>query len=106
MTVDKDRTEPYSARMTEIEETGAKGAEDARNTLPALLDLAERGGSTVVSRHGRPVAAIVPIALYEAIKRAQKPKQRSLLALIGSGAGLWGDDSTRAIRGMRDEWSR
>ena len=92
--------------MIRSDETAAKGAEEARNTLPALLDLAERGGATVISRHGRPVAAIVPIALYEAIQRAQDPKQRSLLSLSGSGAGLWGDDSTRTIREMRDEWTR
>ena len=92
--------------MTEINETAAKGAEEARNTLPALLDLAERGKSTIVSRHGRPVAAIVPIALYEAIQRAQRPQQRSLLSLGGSGAGLWGEDSMRTIREMRDEWTR
>lgn len=92
--------------MTESNETAVKGAEEARNTLPALLDLAERGEPTVISRHGRPVAAIVPIALYEAIQRAQQPKQRSLLSLSGSGVGLWGEDSTRTIREMRDEWSR
>ena len=91
--------------MTKSNETAVKGAEEARNTLPALLDLAERGESTVISRHGRPVAAIVPIALYEAIQ-AQQPKQRSLLSLGGSGVGLWGEDSTRTIREMRDEWTR
>ena len=104
--VDSYRTVLYGHRMSEINETAAKGAEEARNTLPALLDLAERGEATVISRHGRPVAAIVPIALYEAIQRAQQPKQRSLLSLSGSGVGLWGEDSTRTIREMRDEWSR
>jgi prevent-host-death family protein len=92
--------------MGEINKTAAIGAEEARNTLPALLDLTERGESAVISRHGRPIAAIVPIALYEAIQRAQQPKQRSLLSLGGSGAGLWGKDSTRTIREMRDEWTR
>jgi prevent-host-death family protein len=92
--------------MTEINEAAAKGAEEARNTLPALLDLAEQGKSTVITRHGRPIAAVVPIALYEAIRRAQQPKQRSLLSLSGSGVGLWGEDSTRTIREMRDEWTR
>ena len=92
--------------MTEIEETAAKGAEEARNTLPAILDRAEHGASTVISRHGRPVAAVVPIELYEAIQRTRQPRQRSLLALGGSGAGLWGDDSARAVRELRDEWTR
>jgi prevent-host-death family protein len=95
----------YGTRMSEISKTAAKGAEEARNALPALLDLAERGDATVISRHGRPVAAIVPIALYEEIRRAQRPKQRSLLSLSGSGVGLR-EDSTRRIREMRDEWTR
>ena len=92
--------------MREIGEATAKGAEEARNTLPSLLDLAERGEATVISRHGRPIAALVPISLYEEMQRAQRPKQRSLLSLSGSGAGLWGDDSTQSIRELRDEWIR
>ena len=92
--------------MTGIKETAAKGAEEARKSLPGLLDRAERGTSTVISRHGRPVAAIVPIALYEAILRAQPPQQRSLLSLGGSGVGLWGEESANTIREMRDEWTR
>jgi prevent-host-death family protein len=92
--------------VTVSKDTPAKGAEEARNTLPALLDLAERGEATVISRHGRPVAAIVPIAAYEEIQQARKPMQRSLLAISGSGAGLWGEDSTQTIRELRDEWTR
>jgi antitoxin (DNA-binding transcriptional repressor) of toxin-antitoxin stability system len=34
-----------------------KGAEEARKQLPELLDAAEKGESTVITRHGRPVAA-------------------------------------------------
>jgi prevent-host-death family protein len=93
--------------MTKIARAAAaKGAEEARSTLPALLDLAERGQSTVISRHGRPVAAIVPIDLYEATERSRRLGQRSLLSLSGSGAGLWGEDSRRTIGAMRDEWTR
>ena len=35
-----------------------KGAEEARNQLAHLLDAAERGESTIISKHGRPVAAL------------------------------------------------
>ncbi len=104
--IDKFRTAPYRSGMTKIDESPAKGAEEARSTLPSILDHAERGTSTVISRHGRPVAAVVPIELYQAIQRIHEPKRRSLLALGGSGAGLWGEDSARAIRALRDEWSR
>jgi len=93
--------------MSEISDVETKGAEEARNTLPALLELAERGQATIITRHGRRVAAIVPIDQYEgyldALRRSQ---QRSLLPLSGSGVGLWGEDSTQTIRKLRDEWNR
>ena len=78
-----------------------KGAEEARNQLPELLDAAENGRSTIITRHGRPVAALVPIKTYGAAKRQESP-----LALAGTGRGLWGKDSTRTVRKLRDEWSR
>jgi prevent-host-death family protein len=78
-----------------------KGAEEARNQLPDLLDEAEQGRSTIITRHGKPVAALVPISAYESSVR-----QQSLLPLKGSGRGLWGKDSARTVRRLRDEWSR
>ena len=78
-----------------------KGAEEARNQLPELLDAAEKGQSTIITRHGRPVAALVPIEALGAAVR-----QQSLLPLAGTGRGLWGKDSSRTIRKLRDEWSR
>ena len=78
-----------------------KDAEEARNQLPALLDAAEKGRSTVITRHGLPVAAIVPIAAYSAAVR-----QQPLIPVAGSGRGLWGKDSARTLRKLRDEWSR
>ena len=81
--------------------TVSKGAEEARNRLPELLDEAEKGRSTVITKHGRPVAALVPITVYDSIAR-----QRPLTPLAGSGRGLWGPDSGRAIAELRDEWSR
>ena len=78
-----------------------KGAEEARNQLPDLLEAAEKGRSTVITRHGRPVAAIVPLDEYERTGR-----QEPLTSLKGSGRGLWGVDSARTIREMRNEWKR
>lgn len=90
--------------MPEVVET--KGAEEARSTLPALLQLAERGIPTIVSKHGRRVAAIVPIAVYDAYESSLRPRRLSPLSLVGSGHKLWGEDSTQTIRELRDEWSR
>ncbi len=78
-----------------------KGAEAARNQLPDLLDAAENGRSTIITKHGRPVAALVPLDQYDATSG-----QQSLANLRGSGQGLWGKDSAKTIGGMRDEWNR
>ncbi len=79
-----------------------KGAEEARNQLPDLLDAAESGRSTIITRHGRPVAVLVPIDHLSAV-----PKQQiSLLSLKGSGRGLWGKNSTKTIRALKYEWER
>ena len=78
-----------------------KGAEEARNRLPDLLDAAERGQSTVITRRGRPVAALVPVA-----PQGTPAGQAPLSPAEGSGRGLWGRNSARTIRRLRDEWSR
>jgi prevent-host-death family protein len=78
-----------------------KGAEEARNQLPHLLEEAERGQATIITKHGRPVAALVPIDAYDAAVR-----QEPLTPAAGSGRGLWGKNSARTIRELRDEWSR
>src|ERR1700688_4938148 len=74
-----------------------KVAEEVRNELPDLLATAEKGRATIITRHGRPVAALVPISAYGAAVR-----QPPLLPLKGSGRGLWGGNSTATIRKMRD----
>jgi prevent-host-death family protein len=81
--------------------TRRKGAEEARNQLPDLLAAAEKGRSTVITRHGKPVAALVPIGAHEGASA-----QQSLLSVAGSGRGLWSANSRDTLRGLRDEWSR
>jgi len=78
-----------------------KGAEEARNQLPDLLEAAEQGRSTIIARPGRPVAAWVPIEADAAAVR-----QQPLLPVAGSGRGLWGKAGARTLRRLRDEWSR
>jgi prevent-host-death family protein len=77
-----------------------KGVEEARSQLPRLLDAAEHGQSTIITKHGRPVAALVPVDAYDGVR------QQPLSPLVGSGRGLWGKDSARSVRKLRDEWSR
>jgi prevent-host-death family protein len=78
-----------------------KGSEEARNELPTLLEVAEGGQSTIITRRGRPVAALVPIAHLRSMER-----QKSLLSLKGSGRGLWGKDSGGTLKKLREEWNR
>jgi antitoxin (DNA-binding transcriptional repressor) of toxin-antitoxin stability system len=77
-----------------------RGAEEARAELPALLADAEKGRTTIITRRGRSVAALGPV------KGVATARQAPLTPLIGSGKGLWGRDSTAAIRRLRGEWSR
>ncbi len=78
-----------------------RGAEDARTQLPELLTAAQQGQQTIITRHGRPVAALVPISGNDGANA-----QRSLLPLAGSGRGLYGNDSRSTLRELRDEWDR
>ena len=78
-----------------------KRAEEARAHLPELLDAAERGEMTIITRHGKDVAAIVPIETYQ-----KSAKQASLLPLAGTMRGYWGDDPAATIRELHDEWQR
>ena len=75
------------------------GVEEARQNLPSLLADANSGKPVVITKHGKPYAAIVPL---EALPDVQKGP--SVHALRGSGAGLWGDDAAAWIDRMRDEW--
>ena len=74
---------------------------EAKNNLRALLDRVELGEALVITRHGKPVAALVPLDTYR-----RSSEQVSLLGLQGSGRGLWGDDSRKTLTELRDEWDR
>jgi prevent-host-death family protein len=75
------------------------GVEEARQTLPSLLADANSGKPVVITKHGKPYAAIVPL---EALPDARTGP--SVHALRGSGAGLWGDDAAAWTDRIRDEW--
>ena len=73
------------------------GVEEARKTLPELLNRAHRDGTvTIVTKRGVPYAAIVPVS--RVVREAS-----SLTALRGSARGCYGD-AAEYIAGMRDEW--
>jgi prevent-host-death family protein len=76
------------------------GAEEARTLLPELLERAHHGKATVITKRGKPYAAIVPV------DHSVSSKSRvSILALEGSGRGLWGRDAAATVAKLRDEWA-
>ncbi|MBS0377443.1 MAG: type II toxin-antitoxin system Phd/YefM family antitoxin [Proteobacteria bacterium] len=78
-----------------------KSAEEARSQLTELLDAAERGQATIITKHGRPVAVLVPLNEFDT-----KGRQQPLVSLRGSGKGLWGKNSAGTVRRLREEWRR
>ena len=68
----------------------ALGVEETRRRLPELLNRAQAGATTLISRHGRPVAALVPLG--GRIPTDPMLRQRRLQALLnlqGSGKSCW-----------------
>ena len=78
-----------------------KGAEEARRELPALVTAAAQGRTTVITRHGRAIAALVPADSVQ-----QRLMQASIAPLAGSGKGLGGRRSAQTVSILRDEWNR
>ncbi|HTU58586.1 MAG TPA: type II toxin-antitoxin system prevent-host-death family antitoxin [Polyangiales bacterium] len=76
------------------------GAEEARTLLPELLERAHHGTASLITRRGKPYAAIVSVQQAEAAKAGV-----SILELAGTGRGLWGRNAAASVARLRDEWS-
>ena len=79
------------------------GLEQARIQLPAIIANAHSGIASVITRHGKPYAAVVPLRELEKSRGALRAAS-GLLALRGTGQGLWGRNVGKAISDLRDEW--
>ena len=75
------------------------GLQEGRSNLAALASRAHAGQPSLLTRHGKPYAAIVSA---EMLLKA-RPRQR-FLELRGSGKGLWGPAPAGGIAAERDEW--
>lgn len=75
------------------------GAEEARTLLPELIERAHRGEHSVITKRGKPYAEVVPVGS----STNGKPRL-SFLSLAGTGQGLWGRDSRKTLKHLRDEW--
>lgn len=75
------------------------GSEAARRQLPELLDRAHSGEPTLIMKRGEPYAVLA------SPDQCQIPStQAGLLALRGSGAGLWGEAPGETVATLREEW--
>ena len=55
---------------------------DAKASLSAVVEAAERGEATTITKHGRPAAVIVPIDDARRLYPADKPSFAQLLMAI------------------------
>jgi len=76
-----------------------EGIEQARKHFSALVEDASRGKTTIITKHGVPCAAIVPVSQV----RAQTMESK-IGDLRGSGKGLWGRSISDTIHQIREEW--
>jgi prevent-host-death family protein len=83
-----------------METSPAYGLEQARTQLPRLAAEAHAGTQSIITKHGKPYAAIVP--LQDAARAANRGA--GVLDLRGSGAGLWDNDAAAAVIALRGEW--
>jgi prevent-host-death family protein len=79
--------------------TKSYGAEEARTLLPELIERARRGQTSVITKRGKPYAEVAPIGST----RDTRPRL-SFLSLAGTGRGLWGSNSRKTLKRLRDEW--
>lgn len=52
---------------------------DAKASLSAVVEAAERGESTTITKHGRPAAVVVPVADAQRLLKGDRPSFASLL---------------------------
>lgn len=79
------------------------GLEQARIQLPSIIANAHAGLVSVITKHGKPYAAVVPMQDLQKSRMAYNTAS-GLLALQGTGRGLWGADIGQTITELRDEW--
>lgn len=85
------------------EEQKSYGLEQARQQLPRIVAEAHTGTWSLITKHGKPVAAVVPLDELARLQARQRVPG-GLLALAGSGRGLWGEAPEATLQALRDEW--
>ena len=65
--------------------------------MPLIAAEGEVGYSSEITRHGKPVAMVVPVRQWQA-QQTRTVKMNGILALRGTGAGLWPRGASSAGR--------
>jgi len=79
------------------------GLEQARAQLPLIAAEAQAGYSSEITRHGKPVAMVVPVQDWQTAQGRQIASG-GILALRGTGRGLWPQGVAKAVAQLRQEW--
>jgi prevent-host-death family protein len=87
-----------------LQATLSVGAYDAKTRLSELLDRVERGEQIVITRHGKPVARLVPEGGHD--RAAARAAVARLFALSEQLAERGVNLSAEEIRALRDEGRR
>jgi prevent-host-death family protein len=58
------------------------GLRQAKAALSAVVEAAERGETTTITKHGRAAAVVVPVAVAEALARTRSRSFASILMAI------------------------
>jgi prevent-host-death family protein len=74
------------------------GAFEAKNKLSALLDRVEKGEEIVITRHGRPVAKLVPTSGGVDRSQARAALQRMRDRAVQAGLGAFDWEALKADR--------
>jgi prevent-host-death family protein len=84
--------------------TVSVGAYDAKSRLSELLDRVEKGEQIVITRHGKPVARLVPEGGHDRV--AARAAVAGLFALGERLAGQGVNLTDEEVRALRDEGRR
>lgn len=79
------------------------GLEQARIQLPNIVANAHAGIRSIITKHGKPYAAIVPLQEVQQ-SSTDADLASGILALRGTGRGLWGAHVGQTVSELRDEW--
>lgn len=88
-----------------MEESPRYGLEQARSKLPHIVAEAHAGTTSIISRHGKPYAAVVPLQRLARLEQAVNRPPRALLSIVGTGRGLWGENAGQTLDQLRGEWA-